>query len=789
MSLERAAKRLMRMSPAEAASRGTRLARIVAERVGPAGRRRECTAAHLARAMRSGGDPHRWLTEFRTAPRTTFFAGLADRDATRAALDELSPGAVERLTARADRLMLGRFDLLGHRDLCFGDPVDWHLDPLLGLRSPAVHWSRIRYLEAGVAGDHKLVWELNRHHHLVVLGAASWLVGDPRYAAAALRQLEGWLDANPPKVGINWASSLELAFRVVSWCWFLHLVRDQLRPELFARVLGSLEAHGRHIERFLSTYFSPNTHLTGEALGLIYLGSCFPMFRRAAHWRRLGWRVFEREVERQVLPDGVYFEQATWYHRYTADFLVHALLLGMRTGQPSRPRLARTLERMLEYLAAVMRPDGTTPLVGDDDGGRLLPLDGPPSDDFRATLRVGAAVVGREDLARVAAGCEEELVWLAGPASAARVRGEGEPEAGARVFPAGGWVTVRDRWSAASDHLVFDCGAHGALSCGHAHADALGVQLAIDGRTLFVDPGTFTYTAEPAARDLFRGTAAHNTVVVDGAPSWVPGGPFGWNSEGRARLERQAELPSLRYFEGVHDGYARLDDPVVHQRAVIQVVGDYWVLLDRLLARGSHRVAVCFQLAAGLRATHGAGGVVLVEDKTSSVTALARLQTVGAQETWVGEGAVSRCYGRREPAPRLELRRAGTGTQQLISLVMPARLGACEAIECVPNARAVRVATERWTDLLLFPAAGESVEAEGVRGRARAAWLRRHRDGGIDFAAIDVEELVVDGRSLVLEPAPSVSGRLGRTAAGDVPSYPAGPLRRSEPATSGIQRR
>src|SRR5205085_3460999 len=120
---------------------------------------------------------------------------------------------------------------------------------------------------------------------------------------------------NPPKLGINWASSLEVAFRAISWLWALHFFRDAaaLTPPLYLRLLKSLYAHARHVETYLSTYFSPNTHLTGEALGLYYTGTLLPEFKRAAHWRKLGARILLAQLARHVKPDGVYLEHSTYY--------------------------------------------------------------------------------------------------------------------------------------------------------------------------------------------------------------------------------------------------------------------------------------------------------------------------------------------------------------------------------------------------------------------------------------------------------------------------------------------
>src|SRR5262249_18477643 len=160
------------------------------------------------------------------------------------------------------------------------------------------HWSGIDYLDPQVAGDHKVVWELNRHQWFITLGQAYWLTGDERYARAFALFVEHWMDANPPKRGVNWASSLEVSFRAIAWLWALNFFRrsDALTPELFARMTKYLILHARHLERNLSTWFSPNTHLTGEALGLFYIGALLPELEDAAHWRRHGWSILLEQL-------------------------------------------------------------------------------------------------------------------------------------------------------------------------------------------------------------------------------------------------------------------------------------------------------------------------------------------------------------------------------------------------------------------------------------------------------------------------------------------------------------
>jgi len=452
-----------------------------------------------------------------TAPaiRGPFFASLADRGATLRALAAVDPEFEASLRTRADRLLGGRYDLLGHRDLALGPAIDWWLEPLAGRRAPDRHWSEIDYLDPAHVGDHKLLWELGRHNALVTLAQAWWITRDRRYAEHCFALLSSWLDVNPPKQGVHWSSSLELSFRAIAWLWVLALADDALTPALRRRVIAHIAVAGRHIERHLSTWFSPNTHLTGEALGLFAIGTALPQCRDAARWKELGAAILLEWVDRHVRHDGSYVEQSTWYHRYTTDFYLQFLVLAERSGMSVRGRLERSLNGLLEYLLWITRPDGSMPLIGDDDGGRLLFLDERTAHDTRTPLAIGAALLGRGDLAAVSGSPGAELVWLLGTDGLQaynRVKPE-FPVATAKAFEEGGTCVLRSGWDASASVLTIDAGPHGFLNAGHAHADALSLDLTVRGHRVFVDPGTFTYTTSSTWRDSFRETASHNAVI------------------------------------------------------------------------------------------------------------------------------------------------------------------------------------------------------------------------------------------------------------------------------------
>ena len=643
----------------------------------------EGSAMLILDRLRSSSAPSRSTTPL------LLFPTLAHRSETSAIIKKRFSHERRALLERAERAILGRFDLLGFRDLSFGAPIDWHLDPTTGKQTPLVHWSKIDYLDPNIAGDKKVIWELNRHSHFVTFGQAYCLTGDERFAEAFVSQASSWMDANPPKLGINWASSLELSFRVIAWVWALHLLADsdRLAPKFVSRLFKYLVAQGRHIESYLSHYFSANTHLTGEALGLFYLGAALPELSRARRWRDIGLGVLLDRLTQHIRPDGVYFEQSSYYHRYTVDFYIHLMVLARASNVELPPEVENRLSRAIDHLMFITRPDGTSPLYGDDDGGRLISLNPRAANDFRDTLATGAALFGRSDWKFVAGEAAIETLWLLGPEALAQYD-EMEvtaPLETGHAFIDGGYYIMRDGWSRQASYVLADCGPHGSSNGAHAHADSLTIEYAIEGKTWLVDPGTFNYTGDAGLRDQFRSTQAHNTVIVDGQPQSVPAGPFGWKHIAQSQPKQFITDEAFDYFEGSHDGYQRFDDPVKHTRSLLflksadqSALPPFLVVRDQFDARKQHTYALRYHLAPGCSVIARDNEIKALDSSGCGLS----ISTFGESEfkSIVEDGWVSSCYGQRELAPVALFEAQGEGRQQFVSFIIPEKIRAGGAL-------------------------------------------------------------------------------------------------------------
>jgi len=663
--------------------------------------------AAVRNALRTGQweVAHRGLMGHFVNRRRRFVIHPTDRTSLASTITSAFPNAPVDAADRAEPMLTGHYDLLGYRGLAFDD---WHSDPVHGRRAPLQFWSTVPYLDPA-CGDHKIIWELNRHQHWLALGRAQWLTDDSRYRDRFISELSSWLAATPPLIGINWASMLELGFRSISWVWALHFFVDATaRDETpwTIDLLVGLDRQLTHLEQNLSYYFSPNTHLLGEALALYVCGRALPELSASDRWSATGRRILVAESARQIAADGGHCERSTHYHRYTLDFYLLALAVARITDDP----IAAAFERSVTRLAAAARlladDTGRAPHIGDDDGGMLLPIAGRNADDWRDSLGM-AATLTRDESLRAGDTTEEELWMLQPPAatprSLASIRSAALDETG--------YYISRSR----SLHVVVDGGPHGYRNAGHAHADALAVNVSHHGCPLLIDAGTACYTIDIATRDRFRATAAHNTLVLEGRSQSIPDGPFHWQATADAATHRWRTTDGFDYFDGSHDGYL----PAMHRRRVFVLHADLIVVADYVSVSGHASAAVHWHVDPRWTVDTDRRSASFTHDgqRVQLLVAGGSVERFDADAA-TGLGWHAPAYGRIEPATTLRVTHADDAPFWMVSVFDFNATDPVNAAEWLPvwaeagvvqHAAALRVERDGSTDFLLFaePAAAD----------------------------------------------------------------------------------
>ena len=575
--------------------------------------------------------------------------------------------------ALAERIAAGTLDIFAVRST--DTPPRWNRDPKTGVEAPLTWGKRLDYRDRRLVGDIRYLWEMNRHLHLVTLAQAYALTRDAKFLGVLRQHLESWFGACPVGRGPNWCSALELAIRLINWSIAWQLVGGAAAPlfggptgrELRQRWLASVHQHVRFIRGYLSRHSSANNHLIGEAAGLYVAGLTWPCWPDVRESRRVARGILEQEVLRQNSPDGVNLEQAIGYQQFVLDFVLLAHLAGSRAGEPFPSSYRARIAAMLEFLATIMDSGGHVPMFGDADDGAVTRLSVATGFCPYRSLLASGAVLFENGALRVKAGeLDDKTRWLFGAgAREAFERLAVEPRAAPRrrAFAGGGYYVLGcDFESGREVRVVADAGplGYGTLAA-HGHADALSFTLSIGGLEFLVDPGTYIYHGGGEWRAYFRGTAAHNTVRVDGVDQSQAGGDFMWLHKARAGCVSTCSSAAVETLEGWHEGYLRLKDPVLHRRRfVLEKEARRLVIEDRLEMAGVHDVEMFLHCAAECAVTPTHTGYSIRRGPWVLDAHLAR-HPLAATRVYRGStapisGWVSRHYDQREPAPTIAWR-------------------------------------------------------------------------------------------------------------------------------------
>ena len=583
-----------------------------------------------------------------------------------------SPPDRDAIIGDAERIIAGEWSVLGQSFTVDLQQIRWDVHPLSGRLARRTHWSRSDLRAATLGDDVKFLWELNRHAQLLRLSQAWLLTGRAEFADLLALLLDKWIAQHTPGVGINWASALEVAFRGIAWCWIRSFTADSAiwTPDRDVRFRWMLWQHARFVERYDSRHHSPNTHLTGEALGLLCIGTHLPALPRAERWRSHGTRLLRAGLDSQLLPDGFHYERSVGYHRYTLEFALHAALLS--PPGPDRDAFLHDLERAAEALHRLELTDGYWPAVGDDDGGTTLPLaSGFPSDPC-PSLAAAAALLRRPEFTP---GCRPECQslawWLGIDASSSST-----PVPRSRSVQLADAGFVIGRGSALDGHEIacmVSVGPHRGKHSGHAHSDIGHVEVVWGGRLLVADPGSPVYSSDLALRASIRHESAHACVALPHAPQAEPGGPFNWRrveAGGSWTCREGEEYWIVQVERVVPDGAATGR----HLRSILLIHGVGLLVLDQLQGMAGRAFTVSWPIARPVRAPGATDGTPALADdvEISCVAPRATQWRSSAQAT-----LLARALGTFTTGTLLQFHGVAAERQLIASLFVPAGSGVC----------------------------------------------------------------------------------------------------------------
>ncbi|MEW6606670.1 MAG: alginate lyase family protein [bacterium] len=642
-----------------------------------------------------------------------------------------------RYIQEADKICEHKFALLGI-NVEYKDKIEWHKHPLTKQEYPLKLYSNIyKFLRYG---DVKYVWEINRHEHFVSLGLAWCLSGNEKYRREFCAQITDWIDSNPYLLGVNWSSGLEVAVRAINWVMAYNLFLTSMDAEVNYKILNSLYQHGRYIIRNLSFFSSPYNHLIGEATALFILGFLFPGLKEVNQWKKTGWQILKSELKNQFYEDGGNVEQAVSYHHYTLGFYLLAIILQMKNDIEVEPEILKAIERVMEFSMYLTKPDSRMPMIGDGDGARSIKF-GVVDDhwDFRTFLSIGAILFNRGDFKKISGKISQEAIWLLGSAGLKRYEAicEKAAEQTSMAFSASGYFIMRSHWDKDGDYLCFDCGQQAAglhkdatPSVAHGHADALSLELVVNGQPLIIDPAMYSYFDEHF-QNYFRATPAHNTIVLDRKSQATLVGKLGWSNTYSTKCQKWFTSELADYVEGEHDGYA----PIIHKRIIFfNKLTKYWLIFDYLDGKEKHLIEQYFHFAP----------IAMEVNKDSIVTQHALLMPINPDlvNLEVEEGWVAKNYGVKIKAPVVKYSTTSILPASLGVIIYPTGLNRPKIEQL--NKLAFKLITPHWIDYHLLGG-----DCEGIETDARFSHIRFDNKGNIKgFTIIQGSFLMINQKEI-----------------------------------------
>jgi hypothetical protein len=552
----------------------------------------------------------------------------------------------------------------------YGDPVNWHLNPLTGRSwKRDVHWTAALN-DARQIGDVKLTWEIGRFPHAYLMGRAAAFFPDHTgvLEEALLRQIQSFERESPFGFGVHWYSGQEVAIRAVALIFAYHAFgcSDGLK-EFAARALCRAGLYiESHIEYARQAVF--NNHLIWEALGLYLAGRLLRGIPEGPRWESIGRQILDEQAERQVYPDGGYIQQSHTYQRMA----MQAYVVASRVAGDIPTVWRAAMERSLDFLTAQHHPEsGQLPNYGANDGTLPCILSTCDYSDFRPMLQVLSLLV-RGQRQYAAGPWDEEAAWLLG-SSALRAPLRRIIFA-SRSFGRAGQHVLRGK--SRDSFGVFRCGS---IRDRFGQIDMLHLDVWYRGQNVLVDPGSFLYNGPEQWHNHFLRTESHNTVQVDGRDQMLHHRRFKCLYWTRAELTRFEDNAEWTICEGEHYGYQRHRGHCIHRRSVLFCKDDLWMVLDRIEGSGTHRVrlhwlggdfgfrpGVCGEASLHLETPEGAFHIAVFDGSGKPLSG-----DIAAGRSDPPRGWLSRYYGEKIPAPSLAAEVSERLPLTLISILGP----------------------------------------------------------------------------------------------------------------------
>ncbi len=480
----------------------------------------------------------------------------------------------------------------------------------------------------------------------------SYLRGDAatqeRAATQFARLMQSWLDQwVEEEYAVNHAIALAdaIAQSGLVRSWFVFLPAPQVSAELKLRLLRHIaEGAADVLQRAV---WNPWIWGLSEAAGLGLTGILLPELKAALAWRARCFEFANRFFQTELRSDGTVKKMHFCPHyaggtaAWPLAFYPQIAKLGYT--EVLEPGARAAAERLVDWIAAVQKPDNTVPQITASD-----------AQGFARWLIAGAASFDRPDWLHVATAGREGRA----------------PAHTSRVLPDGGAFCLRDGFTKDAMVACFHNGDYHNLE-----RTSLALDLYALGRTLVTAPGRFGYY-HPEWLPYFA-SAGYNTLMVDGSAHQIWGKHPLCQGAGLTDACWRLE-PDFDWAWGSHSNGFDAAPDVRWQRGLLFVKGGYWLVIDRVHGPSEHDFSLRWLLTPS-RTVVEADGLTVHTDNTDANVRLVPVLPAGAQLCiWEGSsdpwrGWYSAENGSKMPAPQLEYTWRGPLPALMAMLIVPYR--------------------------------------------------------------------------------------------------------------------
>lgn len=406
--------------------------------------------------------------------------------------------------------------------------INWNHSFFENFNWPNIISFKIDYKTNKNKADIKYNWEFNRNSFLVTLGLAFYFTSDEKYSKEVINIILDWIKSNPPTFNTSWMDQLEASIRLINWIFTIDLIKDskELNETVFFEIFKSILQHLYFLYSNIQKYAL--NHTVGEYFAIFLAADKFKdinFFKKLYKYSKKG---LKKQISLQTLEDGVNIERSANYHVFTLEFFSLFIILSENSLSQKEYDL---INKMYTFLYSIIKPDGSLSLIGDSDNANVIPeiFYKPNFSKYIQLLSIGALIFKRGDLKYISKDLSPLSLFFIGPKSIEEFNKikESKPN-GTLLFKNGGFFVNRNNFTKDSSYLLFDMAEFGPFGS-HDHLDISNIIYYYKGVSILTDSGTYRYNINSQIRNRFKGSNAHNLLIIKGQPKIKSKSSFSWD--------------------------------------------------------------------------------------------------------------------------------------------------------------------------------------------------------------------------------------------------------------------